>query len=538
MRTIPLDLRPPTRHRRRPRLPEPASADGFLLLEVVMSAFLVAVIIVASMTGFEAAGRASAEERHHNQAAQLASEAQEQLRSDPASVLNALYAEPHMYAKTVGGTTYAIEQKVEPLNSSGTATGCSATAGSSQSGANVSVESYVTWPTASGSRKTPGIRERGIISPPVGSAEEIDVLNGQEPEGPVANVNTIVSYPATTPTGTLEATTGAGGCTVFSGLPYNSAKVEVPEKLDYVTPSGALKFGPKEVAIAANITTHTPVLFNEGGRVKAEYTYKGSTTYKGETVTGETFSAFNNRMDAEPNFIVGAAGASPFEYEAGGERKYKALTGSAHNATTAITPAASSYANGDLFPFPSAWLVSAGDCKSNNVTAEDQSNAVVLPGQTSSVTVPLSRLKVNVYTGTKLLPLLVDTKEYPATITDTACTSEPAPDNATAANLKHTQVIKNDHLEHPFQPFGQGQLCVSLPILGSGLFPRRYTFNYSLATANGATINIYETEVLTEILEGTLKKLSGKEEVENEAKEKVLVKWVIEEVKGLTAPCP
>ena len=507
-----------------------------MLMEVLISAFLVALVVVASLTGFQAATRATAEERHHSQAAQLAAESQETLRSDPASVLDALFGEPRVYTKGLGGTTYTVVQRVEPLNSGGSSTGCSATESKSSSGSNVAVESYVTWPTADSARKTPGVRERGIITPPVGSALEVDILNGQEPEGGVSGVNAIASYPATSPTGTLEATTASGGCTVFSGLPVTSAKVEVPPKLDYVVPSGALKFGPKEVAVAPNITTHVPVLFNEGGQIKAEFTFKGNTTFEGQPVTGETFAAFNTRMDSEPNFVVGAAGATPFEYEAGGEQRYKPLTGAANNAATAVTPAAPLYAKGDLFPFPTGWLVTAGDCKANNVSAEDQASPspVVHPGQmTSAVRVPLSYLKVNTWKGTKAVPLEPDKQALPVMITDTSCGSEPLPNNAFASNFKHPQEAKNGHLEHPFQPFGKGQICVRVPVTGAPLLARRYIVNYNISSANGLILNLYETEAL----EPKTKKLERKEEVENEAKEKSIVELVIEELESLAATC-
>jgi Tfp pilus assembly protein PilX len=535
MRTTPTDPWAPTRDGRGFRSRSPRGSEGYMLIEALISAFLVALVVISSMTGFQAASRATAEERHHSVAAQLAAESQERLRSDPASVLNTLYGEPRSYTQSLGGTTYTVEQKVEPLNSTGTLAACSATEKSSQTGSNVSVESAVTWPSTDSARKTAGVRERGIITPPVGSAVEVDVLNGQEPEAGVPNANSVIYYPASSPTGTLEASTGGGGCTVFTGLPVTSAKVEVPEKLAFVVPSGALKYGPKEVAVAPNITTHTQVLFNEGGQIKGEYTYKGATSYQGEPVTGETFTASNVRMDAEPNFILGAAGAIPFEYEAGGERRYKALTGVGHSATSALTPAGTSYPKGDLFPFPSAWLVSAGDCKANNVTSEDQASPapVVHPGQATSVAIPTSYLRVNVWKGTKLVPIGLDPQALPVMITDTACSSEPTPDNAFATNLKHPQEAKNGHLEHPFQPFGKAQLCVRVPVIGTNLLPRRYTVNYTLGNANGLTLNLYETELLS----AKTKTLEREEEVENEAKEKSVVKLVIEELEALLATC-
>src|SRR5262249_40546031 len=74
---------PESRQGRRSRMPALADAQGALLVEVLMSAFLVALIVVSALTGFTAVNHATAEERRHNQAAQLASESQEQLRSDP-----------------------------------------------------------------------------------------------------------------------------------------------------------------------------------------------------------------------------------------------------------------------------------------------------------------------------------------------------------------------------------------------------------------------------------------------------------------------
>jgi len=517
--------------RQRTRVRETA---GFMLIEVLISAFLVALIVVASLTGFQAANRATVEERHHSQAAQLAAEAQEKLRSDPASVLDNLYGEPRIYTEALGGTTYTIEQRVEPLNSNGSVTGCSATEASSQSGSNVSIETHVTWPTSDSSRKTPGVRQRGVITPPVGSDLEVDVLNGQEPEAGVGNVDTLISYPLPSPTSTLEATTGSGGCTVFTGLGTTTTRVDVPEKLGYVTPSGALKYS-REVQVAPNITTHAQVVFNEGGQIKGEFTYKGATTYKGVTVTGETFAAFNNRINSEPNFIVGSASATNFEYESAGERKYKALTGSAHSGTSALTPAASSYPKGDLFPFPSAWAVAAGDCKANNVTAEDQPSPapVVHPGQTTSVRIPTSYLKVNLWKGTKSKQETLDTtSSLPVMITDTACSSEPTPDDAFAANIKHPQETKQAHLELPFQPFGKGQLCIKVPVASKSNLSKHWVFNYALANANGATLNVYEGEVAA-------KKIERKEEVinETEPKEKPVIEEVIEELESSSATC-
>src|SRR5207248_6808986 len=124
------------------------------------------------------------------------------------------------------------------------------------------------------------------------------------------------------------------------------------------------------------------------------------------------------------------------------------------------------------------------------------------------------------------------TSSLPVVITDTACSSEPAPDDAFAANIKHPQETKQAHLELPFQPFGKGQLCIKVPVAGKPNLSKHWVFNYSLANANGATLNVYEAEVAS-------KKIERKEEVTNETepKEKPVVEEVIEELETSLATC-
>src|ERR1700724_2610614 len=100
----------PAQLARRERRPLPGSQDGFLLIEVIVSAVLVGIIVIATFTGFAVVNRVSADERFHNQAAALAAESQEQLRSDPASALQTLES-GHSYKQTIGGTTYTIAQQ-------------------------------------------------------------------------------------------------------------------------------------------------------------------------------------------------------------------------------------------------------------------------------------------------------------------------------------------------------------------------------------------------------------------------------------------
>ena len=212
--------------------------------------------------------RASADQRHHSQASLLASQSQEQLRSDPATALDTLESTPHSYTQTVEGTTYTIKQEAEPVGSSGTTSGCSVSNATAQSGAYIQIASSVTWPQLG---KRAPVRQATLITPPTGSDLEVDVTNGATPPVGVSGVVASAKFTpeeATTST-TIEGTTGIAGCVGFTGIRPTSAIVSIAEKPGFVTPNGALKVPTKEVKIAPNITTHYPVTYNQAGKITA-----------------------------------------------------------------------------------------------------------------------------------------------------------------------------------------------------------------------------------------------------------------------------
>lgn len=463
--------------------------EGFLLIEVLVSLMLVAIIVTATFNGFDVVNRLSADERHHNVAAVLAAQSQEQLRTDSATTLDALESKPHSYVREIptGGTKYTITQEAHPVNAAGESTGCNAIETATQSGANIQIVTTVTWPQLNKSKR-PAVKQASIITPPVGSALEVDVTNGQLPPGGVAGVTAIARFTPVesgAPT-TAEGTTGAAGCVVLTGLAATSATVEIVEKPGYVTPNGELTPEPKEVTITPNLTTHYEVTYYEAGKIQAEYTYKGLTTFEGKTVMGDTFTAFNSGMSKLPEYEIGSVDKG-LEYAAGGEEPYKAITTGKY-ATTAATPAATKYLKGDLFPFPAAWSINAGDCQKNGaVTKEALAGAKVLPGKTTTVKVPLSLITLNVYTGIQTAKESLAATSYEATLTNTECEGEPTPNNATGKDLVHIQnTSATGHLSFPFQPFGTGKICVY-----NKAAKKTYEVGYSNTTEAGSTRNIY-----------------------------------------------
>jgi hypothetical protein len=455
-------------------------------MEVIISAMLVGLIVVGTLTGFNAVNRTSTDQRQHNEAALLAAQSQEQLRTAPASTLEILQATPHPYAQLIGGTTYKILQKTELQPANGSGATCSVTETTRQSGNAFRITSTVTWPPLGGSKKINSVVASSLVTPPTGSALEVDAGNAPEPTSGVSGITAVVKY---TPVGggglvTLEQTTGAEGCVVFAGIPATTATVEILKLAGYVTRSGAPEFPTKEVKIAPNYTTHYAVTYNRGGAIKGEFAYEGKTTHTHpknegggeevkEEVTGDTFLTFNSKMEAKPDYEVAST-------------RYAAPTAGIYNplsSTSSSTYETSGTSPSDLFPFTEAekspWSVYAGDCVENNPEktggAVKPSTVYVTPIGVSSVLVPTSYVTLNLYKGNEAQAKAEGWKNFETTtsrsvtITNLKCAGATAPNNESAPSTKHVQETtinttspnNGGHLAHPFQPFGKEfELCV------------------------------------------------------------------------------
>ncbi|HTA05350.1 MAG TPA: type II secretion system protein, partial [Solirubrobacteraceae bacterium] len=107
---------------------EGSSESGITLIEVVISAMLVAIIAVATLTGFDTAGRATADERQHNQATLLAAQDEEQLRGMNVTELGRLgtVTRPPVMEN---GTTYTIQSKAQFISAAKEEEACATSGG-------------------------------------------------------------------------------------------------------------------------------------------------------------------------------------------------------------------------------------------------------------------------------------------------------------------------------------------------------------------------------------------------------------------------
>jgi prepilin-type N-terminal cleavage/methylation domain-containing protein len=474
------------------------SEDGFTLIEVLMASMIVGIVMLGTFAGFDALGKNDADQRHHNQAAVLAAQSQEALRSDPALALNELVNKGgHIYTQTVQGTKFTITQTAVFEKGSGSAAVCNAASGHSNEASNyIRASSSVRW---GGLAKTrPAVTETSLITPPVGSALEVDVTNGGKVETDVPGV-TVVSEG-------VETTTGENGCVVYNGIPSTTTEVEA-YKFGYVTKSGAWKFLAKEVSIAPNVITHEGAFLAQGGAITAKFKYKGLEKWStennkkeptSETVTGDTFVAVNNEIGVTPETM---AGSTKFTFNAAGE--YATVPGTYETfAKTPIEPV--HYPTGDLFPQQSSWTVYAGDCSANNPGKYEvalEKTAALTPGANLEVSVPMSHVALNVYKGTKESEGLT-ASTYPVKITNLSCTSPLAatPNDAYKATYEHNSTTTPEaHLTNAFQPFGKFQLC----LYNAAEKKTTYRATYTNSTEVGSTVKIYLKHAAGSYTEGS-----------------------------------
>jgi Tfp pilus assembly protein PilX len=489
------------------------SEDGLLLLEVLVSALLVALIAVGTLTGINAAQRTSVSERDHNQAAVLASESQEALRTAPATTFDTANNKyEHSYKATLGGETFTIAQVASFLNNAGESTTCSATNTSRQETNSLRFASTVTWPQQVAGKRAP-ITMTSVTTPPTSSALEVDVGNYPTPTAGVPGFTTTIKYYAngSSTQSTLSGTTEANGCVVFGGVPSTSATVEASEKLGFVTPTGETKWPVREVSIAPNYTTHDPITFNEGGAIKAEFTWGGASTRTHpkntgsetltETVASDGFVVYNELMASPPDFEVATAEHTTTS------GLYTPSFGKATSTSwlsSFTTPAEGKSPQGNLFPFPTpgAWKVYAGGCTADDPhtlnSALTDSTAYVTPAKTTAVSVPVANLKLNLYTGAKGSTTFSEATAYPVVIKNTSCTNYTPNNETKVTEVKEEEKTTTNatpwsgyggHLEHPFLPFGEGTLCVG-PYTSSG---KKYTFKtkYTLSSTSEYIRNFY-----------------------------------------------
>ncbi|HST54480.1 MAG TPA: carboxypeptidase-like regulatory domain-containing protein [Solirubrobacteraceae bacterium] len=405
-----------------------SSERGITLIEVLISAIIVAAISIATFTGFDVSSAATADERSHSQADAIAQQWEERMRGmqvSDVSVLNqtlcvdekgvdlGVGAPCPVSVAGTSGTIFTVQTNGQFVSDASGTSSCSA---AGQSADYIQTTTTVTWPSL-GSR--PPVTETGIVTPPVSGELLVQDINGANP---VPGVSVTETGPATAPSSQTKAT-GASGCVIFTTLPAGDYTVTANQN-GYVD-----KDGKQNVSYATSFTTGST------GKVVMQYDRAGTiaVSYKsnGAASTGDAFTVFNTGMTLERSFGTPVANMSTGTYSA-----------AASSSTT-------------IFPFPSAYSVYAGTC-SADAPSIVSSGAVADPpvtvtpgGAPPAASIEQPPVNIKVMSGNLLAPGVVVTNAV-GTLTDTGC-----------GTVRTFTTTPGGALPHPPAPFGTYSLCLT-----------------------------------------------------------------------------
>lgn len=333
---------------------------GFSLPEVLVSAIVMVLIAVGTLTTLSATGRAGSEERNRTQATAIAQEDQARLRTLQISQLGTLNQTSTMVE---GGRTYTVASKGQFVTDASSTESCTEDTSYADY---IKISSSVSWPSM-GTR--PPVAIESIVAPPNGSMAEdrgslaVSVVNADGIGIPGITVNG-------SGTSSFTGVTGANGCVIFSSLPVGNYSV---------TAAATGKVDPDGAAPQARTTT---VVGQSTNTVVFQYDTPGSVKV----------AAFQSRNSPGGALVASRADAIVVYHSAMAAPKVFGTPGGTQQTTLTATP---------VFPFSTPVSVYAGACPGNNpTTGPGIATATVTRGATVNVpTIQLPALHLTVWSG-------------------------------------------------------------------------------------------------------------------------------------------
>jgi hypothetical protein len=335
-----------------------------MLIEVLVTATVIAAVGLGLLLGLEGASRGSGNSKHRSVAASLAQQDQDRMRSFKATDLSN-YDEKRSI--TVAGVAYTINSSGSWVSDASGAISCT----NASSRANyLKISSVVRWP---GMRTKPVTLE-SLVAPPPGSFNasqgNVVVRLLDQSNSPVGGVPVTISAPSS-PTRTTEP----DGCVVFAGVPAGGYDLSYSLS-GYVDPSGRNNVTDQPVTAFAS-TTKTYDL---------QYARAGSITV-----------SFDTKVGSNPPQASAARSVTV---------QHSGMPQGSRTITPANGPHSAIQAD-SLFPFESAYSVYAGACPDGaDPSIYDQTyydsnpgHVLVTPGTGQSVTVRQPALNIAVTRG-------------------------------------------------------------------------------------------------------------------------------------------
>jgi Flp pilus assembly pilin Flp len=307
--------------------------DGFALLEVIVSAALLAVMVVAVFTTFDVVNRVSGQEKARAVAGSLAQREVELMRALPVATLAQIANTTQAPAtKTVDDINYTITRRAEWLARGANATSCSSDSAGTDY---MKVVSTVTAPASMGIKP---VTLTSVVAPPAHSfgadKGSLAILVQTAATDPQPGVNVTLTGPGVTTSRTTDQT----GCAFFGEQTTGDYTVTLT-KVGMVDPSGNAT--PSKVeTISPEATTTDTFLYDAAATRTVRFKTLQVDPSTGAIANTLVDAAWNSVMFAPPGTV---AAPTAFPKPASSTRQ----------ATIAGT---------GLFPFTSAYAVYAGNC--------------------------------------------------------------------------------------------------------------------------------------------------------------------------------
>ena len=339
--------------------PSLASETGDTLIEVIISAVLIALVVVASLTGLDSTNRSVALQRARSQADALAQQDEDQLRGEPVAKLSELSRTREVVES---GTKYTIISTSQYVADATATASCSS---STPSADYLQTTSKVTWPSLGVGKP---VVETSVISPPPGAALIVQVT---ESGTPIQGAQVVATGPSPETT-EHKLETSSDGCAILAVLP-GEYQLNV-SKSSYVDPNGYSNTHEdvsvtRSVYLPAETTAKEGYYLGPAGKLAVSFT---GSAY----VEGDMFVAHNSGMTTFRSF--GSAGT------------YKSTV----ESPTTVYP----------FLATSPYTVYAGSCESDRPKALSAGNPeveVIVPaGGTAPVTVTQPPVNIKLMSGT------------------------------------------------------------------------------------------------------------------------------------------
>jgi Tfp pilus assembly protein PilV len=429
------------------RLPPLGSDGGDTLIEVVISAALISLVVIAVLFGLDSTNRATASSRARSQADALAQQDEERLRSEPIKQVSEIERKETV---KVGSTTYTIATTSKYIADATSTASCTSSVAKADY---LKTISTVTWPSMGPSG---GVIETGVISPPADSALIVQV---EESGTPLAGATVVAKGPAPS-TSAHELETSTNGCAILALSP-GEYSINV-SKTGYVDPNGyANTFSDesvtKTVYLPAETTSKEGYNLGLAGKLKVTFTDPAEPKVAAE---GDSFIAYTTGM-SEPRPLPVPSIVGTY-------------------SPTIEAPS--------IFPFTTEYTVYAGTCAADLPTKNGQSlnpQIPVGPGKTGEVNVPLAPINIKV----------LEAKGAPEKIVSGATVLLEDTGCKTVRKLTTTLA---GALNRPAMPFGTYSLCVTATVAGK---PREYTESISNNNLSGTSL---QTIYLSEGKEGSV----------------------------------